>query len=215
MIGAVPASAPSPPPARVPEVRRLEPAERDRALRTVVAAFATDPLLRWVWPADERYDACAPAFFGLLLDLRRVGGEVWTADGGDAVAMWNPPGGLYSTPAEDPWPALHASHTELERQRWATVEAAVSVPAEAGPHWYLGVLATAPERQRRGLAAAVLAPMLAAADRTGVPAYLETMSQGNLGFYARLGFTVDTEVDLPDGGPRCWLLRRDPGRSGG
>jgi len=87
-----------------PDVRRLEPSERDLALASVVAAFATDPLVRWVWPDDGRYAACAPPFFGLLLDLRRAGGEAWAAGGGAAVAMWDPPGGLYTAPAADPWP---------------------------------------------------------------------------------------------------------------
>jgi hypothetical protein len=58
-------------------------------------------------------------------------------------------------------------------------------------------------------------PVLAAADRAGQAAWLETMSARNLVFYDRLGFEVEREVDLPDGGPRCWLLRRDPRSPGG
>ena len=80
----------------------------------------------------------------------------------------------------------------------------------AGAHWYLGVLATDPARQGTGLGRAVTTPMLAAADRAGLPAYLETASDPNVAIYRRLGFEVAREVDLPDGGPRCWLMRRDP-----
>jgi len=199
----------------LPAVRRLEPALRDRALASVVAAFAGDPLLRWVWPADERYAGCAPAFFGLLLDLRLAGGEVWTAGGGATVAMWDPPGGAYATPAQDPWPALQATFSQPERGRWAAFDAAMAVPSGVPPYWYLGVLATDPAHQGTGLGFAVLGPVLAAADRTGNVAYLETMSEANVGWYARLGFAVDREVALPDAGPRCWLLRREPGDSGG
>lgn len=194
----------------LPGVRRLALSERDRALAAVVAAFVRDPLLRWVWPPDERYAGCAPSFFGLLLDLRLGGGEVWAADGGAAVAMWDPPGGLYATPAQDPWPGLHATFDQPERDRWAAFDAAMAVPAGVPPYWYLGVLATDPAHQGRGLGSAVLGPVLAAADRTGTAAYLETMSEANVGFYARLGFAVDREVDLSEGGPRCWLLRREP-----
>ena len=147
---------------------RLSTPARERALQSVVAAFAVDPLLRWVWPDEDRYAGCAGRFFGLLLDLRLMGGEVWVAGGGAAVA----------------------------------------VPADAGPYWYLGVLATDPAYQRRGLASAVLAPVLAAADRTGTPAYLETASATNVAYYARHGFIPAREVDLADG-PRCWLMRRD------
>src|SRR4029079_15475686 len=78
----------------VPEVLRCAPSGRERSLPTVVAAFPAAPLLCWVWPDDERYAACAPGFFGLLVDVRLEGGEVWTADGGAAVPMWDPPRGL-------------------------------------------------------------------------------------------------------------------------
>ncbi len=129
MICSVPEPDESP-----PDVRRLEPAERDRALTTVVAAFENDPLLRWVWPEDGRYASCAPGFFGLLLDLRRAGGEVWAASGGAAVAMWDPPGGLYRRPAEDPWPALQETFTDGERARWVDLRGA------AGRSWPLPAL---------------------------------------------------------------------------
>lgn len=191
------------------DVRRLEPGERDAALASTVAAFGTDPLLRWVWPEDDRYAACAPGFFGLLLDLRRAGGEVWAASGGAAVAMWDPPGGLYARPATDPWAALQDGFTQRERDCWAVYDERVG-DRGSDPHWYLGVLATDPARQGRGLAAAVVSPVLDACDRTGVPAYLETASAANVAYYRRFGFGIVRDVDLPDGGPQCWLLRRQP-----
>ena len=222
MIDPVPATTPhsttpetAPPDATradapTPDVRRLEPAERDEALRTVVAAFAADPLLRWVWPDDDRYTACATVLFGLLIDLRRAGGEVWAAGGGAAVAMWEPPGGLYVRPAEDPWPAVHATYRDEEKARWEAFDGALAVPPGVPPYWYLGVLATDPERQGRGLGRAVTAPVLASADRSRTAVYLETATEANVGFYAKLGFVVDREATLPDSGPVCWLLRRDP-----
>jgi ribosomal protein S18 acetylase RimI-like enzyme len=199
---------------RVPTVRRCPPSGRDRALDTVLAAFGTDPLLRWIWPAQERYDGCAPGFFGLLLDQRIEAGEVWVAepDGPSAgsVAMWDPPGGLYLPAAPERWAEVHAGFTAAERAGWAVYDEALGVPTAAGPHWYLGVLATRPGQQGTGLGRAVTAPMLGAADRARLPAYLETASATNVAIYARLGFAVEREVDLPDGGPRCWLLRREP-----
>jgi ribosomal protein S18 acetylase RimI-like enzyme len=201
----------------MPTVRRCPPSGRDRALATVLAAFATDPLLRWVWPGQERYDGCAPTFFGLLLDLRIEAGEVWVAQpeasedtAVGSVAMWDPPGGLYLPAAAERWARVHAGFTAAERAAWAYYDDALGVPASAGAHWYLGVLATDPARQGTGLGRAVATPMLAAADRAGLPAYLETASDTNVAIYRRLGFEVAREVDLPDGGPHCWLMRRDP-----
>jgi GNAT superfamily N-acetyltransferase len=194
-------------------VQRCPPTVRDRALATVVSAFADDPVFRWVWPAKERYDELAPPFLGILLDSRIAGGEVWTADSGAAVAMWEPPGGLYLPAPEGSWARLKDRMTEREIAAWAVFGDAMGVPSSAGPHWYLGVLATEPARQGTGLGRAVSAPMLGAADRAGTPAYLETATPGNLGIYRRLGFEVAREVDVPEGGPRSWLMRRDPRRT--
>ena len=155
-----------------------------------------------MWPADERYAACAPAFFGLLLDLRLAAGEVWVADGGDSVAMWNPPGGLYlTTPGERPGPRCERGFSAVERDRWATYDDTLRVPGRSAPHWYLGVLATRRARQGTGLGRAVLAPILAAADRTHLATYLETASDANLRFYGQLGFGRFGRPRCPTG--RC------------
>ena len=191
-------------------------AERDACLATVLAAFATETVARWVWPSDERFAACAPGFFGHLLDQRLAAGEVWVCPGAqgaiDAVAMWNPPGGLYAGLPDPPgaWAAASAAFTDTERRAWKRFDELMAVPEAAGPHWYLGVLATAPGLQGTGLGRAVTTPMLAAADRCGLPTYLETASETNVAVYARLGFHVDRKVQLPDGGPLSRLMRRDP-----
>ncbi len=52
---------------------------------------------------------------------------------------------------------------------------AEAVPDE--PHWYLGVLATKPERREEGLAIALLGPILEKADRLGIASCLETSTE--------------------------------------
>jgi ribosomal protein S18 acetylase RimI-like enzyme len=75
------------------------------------------------------------------------------------------------------------------------------------PHWYLGVLGTAPAHQGRGLGPAVAQPGLAAASAAGAPAFLETGVERNVALYERLGFVVTGVIDTP-GLPRGWCMRR-------
>ena len=209
----------------VRHARRALPSERAQCLAVVLAAFAGEAAARWVWPDDARYAECAPLLFGALLDLRLAAGEGWVSQmetaggvsgaGVAALSMWNPPGGLYDAGPDVArgYDVASAQFTAGERAAWKVFDEAMAVPASAGPHWFLGVVATMPAAQGTGLGRAVTAPMLAAADRAGLPTYLETGSDINVAIYRRWGFDVETEVQLPDG-PLARLMRRGPHASG-
>ena len=58
----------------------------------------------------------------------------------------------------------------------------------------------------------MLVPGPRACDQQGVPAYLESSIETNIGFYSPHGFEVIGEVTVPDGSVRPWLMWRVPGR---
>jgi hypothetical protein len=188
------------------EVRRIRSGERAAALETIVAAFRRDPQLRWWFPGEDEYDESARAFFGVLLDTRIEGGEVWVADGGRAVAMWLPPGGNLIGPelASARYGAMTAALPVSASERIQRTDEAVDGLLPSGAHWYLGVLACHPDRHGSGLGWAVAVPVLAAADRAGLPVALETSSPVNVGYYTRRGFAVIGEVTLLDGEASRW-----------
>ena len=193
-------------------VRRLRPDERDRALATIVTAFRGDPQVRWYFPDDDRYEPLARRFFGVLLDLRLSGGEVWQAQdgGGCAVALWNPPGGNLIGP-EAAAARYQGEVAALEgacAARVSAVDQAVDRLLPHEPHWYLGVLACDPQVRGRGLASAVLAPVFAAADRTRLPVVLETSTRQNVAFYTRRGFAVAGHAAVD--GLQIRVMRREP-----
>ena len=76
-------------------------------------------------------------------------------------------------------------------------------------HLYLAVLGVEPSRQGEGLGSRLIRPGLELCDREGIPAYLETAKERNIGFYSRHGFRVTDELRLPKG-PPVWLMWRDP-----
>jgi GNAT superfamily N-acetyltransferase len=186
---------------------------RDRAavISTLAAAFSADPLLRWAFPDDAVWSARAAALFGHLFDTRVEGGEIRVADDVAAVALWTPPGGnrLDKADWDRSWARATGTFAADELERWVQFVATLSGFEPHEDHWYLGVLGTRPDRQGEGLGRDVAQPVLDEADAGGHPAYLETATEANLGFYARLGFEVRDDVVIP-GGPRLWGLWREP-----
>ncbi len=76
------------------------------------------------------------------------------------------------------------------------------------PHWYVCILGVHPGAQGKGLGKRLMAAPLAWADRDGVPCYLETTNERNLGYYERLGFALRDTIDDPGGAPTIWTMRR-------
>jgi GNAT superfamily N-acetyltransferase len=192
-------------------IRKARANDRAAVIDVLTRAFETDPIIRFQFQDNATYSVRAAAFFGHYFDVRIEGGEIFVADDIDGVALWSPPGGnrLGADAVAHDW-ALHVvpvlASGELARYDAFKHELDAMTPSE--PHWYLGLLGTRPDRQRRGVARGLLEPMLARADDEHLPVFLETGARGNIAFYERFGFEQIAEQSVPDG-PVVWgLLRR-------
>lgn len=192
-----------------PVIRRALAHDRAEVVATVTAAFADDPA--WAFLFDDEYDRLAPEFAGTLFDLRVDSGNVWVSDDLATVAMWDGPGPGGDPPAavREVWARFVAIAGDAAHERLVAYKRALAAVSPADPHWYLGVLATHPSRQREGLASAVLAPVLVTADRGGIACCLETSTESNRRFYERRGFSEPSDVAIA-AGPPTWWLRRPP-----
>ena len=193
-------------------VRRAQAVDREGVLETVVAAFRDDPA--WGFILSDDFERLAPHFVGALFDLRLATDTVWVTDDLAAAALWAAPGGSSSPPefVERVWADYRTVAGESAWQRLHAYDRAVDACRPTTPYWYLGVLATRPDRQGEGLASAVMRPVLDRADKDELVCCLETSTTGNRAFYQGRGFTRAVEVDV-DGGPPTWWLTRDPGTS--
>jgi ribosomal protein S18 acetylase RimI-like enzyme len=198
-------------------VDHLSPADAPAATRTLAAAFADYPLVRAIAPDDRR--AAAGAFCGMLVRYAAALGAAYATADRAAVACWLPPGhGTLALPGLVRGGVLRLGWElgvrgglllwrlgrQFDRARHGHVP---------GPHWYLVLLGVDPAARRRGLARAALRPGLAAADRDGLPCYLETQDGAGVPAYARLGFGVVGRRRVA-GGLWNWELTRAPGRAG-
>jgi GNAT superfamily N-acetyltransferase len=73
----------------------------------------------------------------------------------------------------------------IQHHRWTS---AIHRELMPDPHWYLRVVAVDPVHQRKGMGATLLRDMLAEADATGLPTYLETQNPSNIPMYEHFGF---------------------------
>jgi len=191
----------------LPEVRVATLDDVDAVAAMVSAAFESDP--GWTYILGRGNARGREAFARALLLPRLRKQTAWVTDDCSAVAMWD------RRSVDDPttedhdawWDAFNAEVGDYVCARLEVYEEAIESGFPGPPFWYLGVLATHPEHQGRGLATAVMTPALAATDEEGWDCWLETSSTGNKDFYAGRGFTESVPVDLP-GGPPTWCLRR-------
>jgi GNAT superfamily N-acetyltransferase len=178
-------------------------------------AFADDPVMTWIFPGERMRRRQLPAFFVVSMrgtSLRHEGTEVVMA--GRAVlggAIWVPPG-VWLPSA---WQQIRSlpGYTWALRSRFAAAGRAYNEILRCHPrqpHWYLSGIGTDPPVQGTGVGGELMRSRLARCDAERLPAYLESSKESNVPFYQRHGFTVTREVTIPGGGPRLWLMWRDP-----
>jgi len=190
-------------------VRALRDEDIESRAGALARAFASDPVYRFIHPDDREWARVGPRFFRILLRHFSNHATVLTPGAGGAVAIWTPP---------VPRPRSGLARLRFTLRIGALLGRRIARGARVGtaleslhreePHWYLAILGTDPEAQRRGLASSLLAPILSRCDGAGLPVHLETATESNLSFYAARGFEVVGEARVAGGGPQIWGLRR-------
>jgi ribosomal protein S18 acetylase RimI-like enzyme len=175
-------------------------------------AFQADPVATWSCRPEDLRPRVLERVFAMRLRDIHARGEIWTDDELRSAAVWAAPGQWHTTTRQDIAYASTLLHPRLILRMPMVVRGllgAEKLHPDEPPHWYLAILGTDPSAQGHGLGSSMLAPLLEECDRDGVGAYLESSKEQNLGFYARHGFRVTSERNLPRG-PRLWPMWRDP-----
>jgi GNAT superfamily N-acetyltransferase len=198
-----------------PDVRRAEQRDVPRIAATLTIALADSRWTRWALPDDGRMQRLT-RLNELDAGHRGVGtGTAWVTDDVTAVAVWEPPHGAEGTsplPA-DVEAALANELPYLSADRFGAVRDTAALVAEArpaGPHWWLRHLGVRPTSRRRGLGAAVLAPVLVRCDAEDTLAAAAVHSWANVRFLRGFGFEVTLDTRTTDDELPLWVLVRQP-----
>lgn len=195
-----------------PDVRPAENRDVPRIAATLTIALAESRWTRWALPDDGRMQRLTRLH---ELDAGHRGvatGSTWVTDDVDAVAAWEPPAGTAPLPPDvaealaRELPYIAGNRARIVAETGALVGAA----RPSAPHWWLSHLGVRPSARRRGLAAAVLAPVVVRCDTLQEVAAAAVFSWANVRFLRGFGFEVTEELRTADDELPIWVLARQP-----
>ena len=177
---------------------------------TLARAFHHDPIQCWLFPDEFHRVQKSQRIFAIFLRNLIIRETVFTTPGLEGAALWIAPEHVKPSllkQLELGIQILPILGSSIPRgiQWWRAIEA----KHPKCHHWYLLLLGTAPEHQRKGIGSALLVPILKKCDTERLPAYLEAGSEENISFYQRSGFEVMRDIELPNG-PTIFQMVREP-----
>jgi GNAT superfamily N-acetyltransferase len=163
-------------------------AEVDHAIATLVLAFGTDPVARWMYDEPHQYLLHIPRLFRALGTSSFATGAAQRTDDGLGVALWLPPR-VHGD--DEPLEAVIAeSITEAKQAEVAAVFERTEQFRPTEPHWYLSLIGVEALHRNKGCGAALLQHCLRQCDREHLPAYLWSSNPLNTSLYKRHGFEI-------------------------
>jgi GNAT superfamily N-acetyltransferase len=180
-------------------------AEVAHAIATLVLAFGTDPVARWMYDDPHRYQLHIPRLFRALGISSFETGAAQHTDDGLGIAIWLPPG----VHGDDrPLEAVIAASMIEERQaEVAAVFERTEHCRPTEPHWYLSLIGVEPLHRNKGCGAALLEHRLRLCDREHLPAYLWSSNPLNTSLYKRHDFEVAGTIQVGSSPPIFPMLR--------
>lgn len=171
-----------------PEVETATRSDERRATDTLVLAFGSDPIIRWLYPNPHDYLQHFPEFVERYAGQAYDHGTTHYVQDFSAVALWLPP---EVHPDEEALGELFQNTlSETRREQALSVLEQLDGYLPSEPFWRLPVIGVDPTRQRRGLGSVLLEHALDGCDRDGTPAYLESSNPENVSLYVRHGFEI-------------------------
>ena len=191
------------------DVTPAAPADWRQVGDITAEAFSEDPINRWIFGTDA---AIRATFRQLARDMYLPEG-ICHRIGNDAATMWALSDARHGL---GPFQTFRLALSLLTKGSKGTVKRALTAGEimqehhPTDPHLYLFTIGTRKAARGKGLGKTILRPMLDAADRAGLPCYLENSTPANSGFYMSHGFERMQLFEVGEGSPQIEAMWREP-----
>jgi GNAT superfamily N-acetyltransferase len=188
-------------------------ADAELVTAIITSAFLDDPVWSWAVPNPRSDTSRYHAFWRMFVDGALRYPWTWLTPGGEAVAIWIPPGG--SELSEDQELDLGSKLEALVGHEHAAevtelLDRFDEAHPTSEPHAYLTLLGTHEDHRGRGIGMRLLASTLDEVDRRHLPAYLESTNPANNPRYERVGFRAIGRFSVPGTDIAVTTMWRDP-----
>ena len=187
----------------IPKIVTASSKDLDRVKGVLKLGFASDALIRWVFPDASSYLKCFDIWMEEFSKIAFENNIVFSEENFCGSSLWHPPGAKFDSSV------LASTFESIPSDR---IEEAIKFFEEFEQYhpedaWYLAFIAVDPAMQRKGIGSFLLKEALKMIDQRGDRAYLEASNEQNKALYERHGFVEIGRVQFENSPPAFPMIR--------
>jgi len=187
-----------------------------KACNVLARAFFDYPFITYLQPDLSKRERNLAWYMGFTIRVGRKYGKILSTPGLEGIVVWLPPEACWISI----WRWIQAGILEMPfRLGFEFYARSLANDAfledtrhrlASHRHWYLWVIGVDPDYRGKGIGSALLEPILRRADQENETCYLETHLEDNLTWYAKHGFEIVFEGEIPGRDLPVWTMLRRP-----
>ena len=187
----------------IPRIVKAPLKDLDRVKGVLKLGFASDALIRWVFPDAASYLKCFDTWMEEFSKIAFENDIVYSEENFYGSSLWHPPGVEFDDSI------LLPTFEYVPSDRFEVVARFFEEFKKYHPEdaWYLAFIAVDPSQQRKGIGSFLLKEALHMIDERGDRAYLEASNEQNKALYERHGFVEIGRVQFEDSPPAFPMIR--------